>query len=143
MELKITSVSRKCQSCERQITASVGQETIDGRILWYESYSCPYCGYRLEVDGKDDTPDDIREAILAEEGEWALDVLETGPQAILALKVLRDALGLSLNEAKEVKDKMPGIVAVGTQAEMERLRYLLSFRKLQSSVAKVSRKQDD
>jgi hypothetical protein len=50
---------------------------------------------------------------------------------------------LSLGEAKEIKNKIPGIVAVGTRAEMERLRYLLSSKQLQSSVTKIIMYRED
>jgi len=130
-------IKRSCQSCGKPLNVTVGQEMIDGRIVWYESYDCPYCGSRTEVDGKDDTPDEIRNALLAEEGEWGLNISENGPQAIQAIKTLREALGLSLSEAQAAKKKIPGIVATGTRAEMERLRYLLSSSNIQSLVMKV------
>jgi large subunit ribosomal protein L7/L12 len=95
------------------------------RLTWYKSYSCPYCGSQIEEDGNDTTPDEIQKAILEQEGTWVLDIEETGERAILVVKILREALNLSLHDAIKIKKNMPGKAIEGTKTEMNRLKQIL------------------
>ena len=113
-----------CWECERAIQISVGQYISNQELVWYRSQNCPYCGNQLEEDGAGIPPEEIRQAILAIEGQYNLIVQETGSRAVVAIKLLRAALDLSLNEAMKLKSMMPGKTISGTKVEMERL---LSF----------------
>lgn len=134
----MTSIHTPCEQCERDAVVYVGQSINDGGLVWYASYCCPHCGFQLEEDGFDSPPDEIRRAILADEGEWTLIVHETGSRAILALKVLRKALNLSLDDIAKLRKLIPGSASNGTRVEMERLLILLSSEQLQASVSKIT-----
>lgn len=80
---------------------------------------CPACGQEYTADGLAPAPDAFRRLILAEEGEWALGA--TTRLSIALLKAVRDTLSLSLGEAQELKQRMPGELRRGTRYEMEQL----------------------
>lgn len=83
----------------------------------------------------------MREIVIAEQGEWALTVEATGGQIVQALKILREALGLSLPETSRLKPLLPGSVVSGTRAEMERLRVIL-LQHMISAAVKPSKEDD-
>jgi DNA-directed RNA polymerase subunit RPC12/RpoP len=127
----------RCDHCGKDILMDVNQTMAYGdQLVWNGSYLCSYCGSQIEVDGGEDIPEDVRNAILAQQGEWALNVTETS-RIVPILKVLREALHLSLGMIAQCKERMPGIVATGTRAEMERLHLLLLAEHLESSVQRT------
>lgn len=134
----MTSIHTACEHCGRDAVVNASQSIFNERLVWHTSYSCPHCGFQLEEDGFDSPPDEIRRAILADEGEWTLIVHETSSRVILALKVLRKALNLSLDDVAKLRNLIPGSVSNGTRAEMERRRILLSSEQLQASVSKIT-----
>ena len=118
-------INGNCWDCNRKIKISVGQSVYDKELYWHAEYSCPYCDSATSADYGGIPPEEIRQAILGAEGRWNLNVQEAGSRAIAVAKVLRKVLGLSLNEAMELKNKMPGLLFSGTKAEMDRLRQIL------------------
>lgn len=121
-----------CQNCNSPVKFHVGQAISSGELVWSTFYSCSHCGWQLGEDGWGMTPEYIREGILEAEGEWSLAVLETGKSATLAIKILREIMGLSLSEAMRLKKMMPGTVVTGTKTEIERLRRILVAEKLKA-----------
>ena len=79
----------------------------------------------------------MRKEILAKEETWKLIVLEKEQGATVVTKILRQAMELSLAEAKKLKKKMPGSVFVGTKGETDRLRHLLAAVGLKASISKT------
>ncbi|MEM9540012.1 MAG: hypothetical protein AAGA60_11005 [Cyanobacteria bacterium P01_E01_bin.42] len=119
-------IKDKCQDCDRNIPMFVKQHADRSGLVWSLEYCCPYCGCTISLDDRGYPPEDIREAILAAEGEWYLAIAETDPGLILiTVSRLRNVLNLSLSEAMQLKRKIPGEIASGTRAEMERLRIIL------------------
>ena len=114
-----------CCECNRVIPSDIGQYTYDKKLFWYESYTCPYCKTQVEVDNDGIPPKEIREAILATEGQQNLIIQEMENRSIVAIKISRLALDLPLNEAIKLKKRIPGVALSGTRVEMERLRQLL------------------
>src|SRR5260370_14190871 len=100
----------RCRSCGSEIDVTVGQAVYDSELVWHRGYSCPYCGSRTEEDGRGAAPDEVRYAVLQQEGEWALEVAEIGTGATLALKLLRRALNLSLGGIGELGKRIPGTI---------------------------------
>ncbi|MEG5233864.1 hypothetical protein QUB77_06365 [Microcoleus sp. AT9b-C3] len=115
---------------------SVGQSVFDKKVVLHLSYSCSHCGEAIELDDTHAIPDEIREEILAKEGNWNLIVLEKEQRATVVTKILGQAMELSLAEAMNLKKKMPGSVFVGTKAETERLKHLLAAEGLKASITK-------
>lgn len=62
-------------------------------------------------------PERIRNAILAQEGEWELRIPDSTAKVSVA-KTLRRELNLLLSETAEMLRRIPGAVATGTKAEM-------------------------
>ena len=123
--------------CKNSLEANVGQNTRRGRLNWFLSYKCPVCGNAIEEDGVDDTPEEIRSAIISQEGEYGLFVTE-GTQNVTALiTTLRKVLNLDLKEAAMLKKLVPGTILKGTKAEMDRLEVLLKNDGIDVLVEKV------
>lgn len=105
----------RCDQCGRPARLWFGE----GGRGWYESFHCPSCGNCYEADGGTPAPEEYRQAIIAADGEWALEA--TAPPSIPLLKALREALSLSLDEARDMKRRLPGELRRGTRYEMEKL----------------------
>ncbi len=94
----------------------VGQRASSRGVVWYASYTCPHCGARIEEDDGEPTPDDVRQAILADEGTFELYAVSTA-DPMRFLKVMRDERKLTLEEISELRKQLP-LLASGTQVEM-------------------------
>lgn len=81
----MATIKTRCNSCGAEIDATVGQGLGSPGVTWHMSYACPNCWDLLEADGGT-TPVDVRAAILAEDGTWALEV---GPEGA-ATRMLGD-----------------------------------------------------
>ncbi|RYZ37979.1 MAG: hypothetical protein EOO71_25870 [Myxococcaceae bacterium] len=101
-----------------------GQSALDV-LRWWASYTCDHCGRMVEMDGRGIPDEDFRDAFLRADGTWGLKIHASGSQAVLALKLLRVELGLSLVETGRLRDRMTGVVTQGTLAEMQHLQQLL------------------
>ncbi len=123
----VATVSHTCGSCGRESVAGVGQSTLGG-LRWWLAFRCSACGSMLEADGGEDAPEDIRQAIIAEQGLWALFVEAEGSGKVRVVAALREVLELTMAEAAALKGRLPGRVATGTRAEMEHRRQLLAGR---------------
>lgn len=133
-------IIKPCWDCKKEIKMYVGQHIfgVDLRLVWHRAYSCSNCGNQIEEDGYDLPPDEIREAILAQEGTWSLNIRDTDSYcANVVIKILREALKLSLFDAIKLKKKIPGKVIEGTKVEVNRLKQLLAKHGFQSSVSKA------
>jgi hypothetical protein len=118
-------VHGQCPRCAIAIAFSVGQTVQNGRIEWFRSYHCPACNLQIEEDGIDETPPEIREAILNVEEKWAIEVDSIDHQKAAAMKVIRELLKLSLTEISVLRKQIPGKLVEGTQLEMGRIETLL------------------
>jgi hypothetical protein len=82
-----------CQDCNNPVEFHVGQAISSGELVWNLSYICSNCGLQIEGDETGVPPEKFRKAILKAEGEWSLAILETGKNATLAVKIMREVLG--------------------------------------------------
>lgn len=123
----MATVPHTCGSCGRESVAGVGQHA-GASLRWWLAFRCPACGAMLEADGGDDAPEDVRQAIIAAHGLWALHVEAEGSERVRAVAALRHVLGLSMAEAGTLKGSLPGRVAEGTKVEMAHRRQLLAGR---------------
>ena len=101
-----------CPSCGSQGTLTRG-EKLGG---FWESFHCSQCGHRTEEDGAP-LYEALRQAIIAQEGEWALEL--TAPPTASLLKALRTVRGLSLSELQALRAQLSGTLRRGTQTEVE------------------------
>ena len=75
-------------------------------------------------------------AAAEEKDEFDVELTEVGPNKVKVIKVVREATGLGLKEAKEVVDGAPKVIKEGaTKAEAEELK-----TKLEAEGAKVTLK---
>lgn len=87
----------------------------------------------------DDTgfpPDEVRSFILRAEGEWHLLIEESQLNKVAAMKILRQALGISLTETQRLLKCFPDSSIKGTQTEMEWLKQLLATKEIQATVVR-------
>ena len=113
-----------CDRCGQPATQSFGEV---GRG-WFESFRCSACGNAYEADGGSPAPEEFRRAIIAEEGEWILEMI--AEPTVSLLKALREQLSLSLRKVHELKERMPAEVRRGTRHEVNTL-----LRALEKSAA--------
>ena len=81
-----------CDRCNKIIHINIQQTVINQRLRWSTSYSCPFCSTAIESDETGFPPNNIRQVILAEEGEYQLLIKQPELNKVKAVKVLRDAL---------------------------------------------------
>ncbi len=111
-----------CPDCGGEATIGTGDSAHSGRLRVYESHFCADCGYALEADGPGPLPEETRRRVLSEHGVFGLQVrVKRSQDRIVLMKVLREALGLSLPEAKRLVSRLPGVVVRGTRAEVRAL----------------------
>ena len=121
------SISVNCDQCGVLATLNFGQ----GGMGWFESFHCESCGCRWESDGPLPMPEPYRKAIIAEEGQWLLELVQ--PASPQLLNRVRNALQLSLEQLLELKRSVPVTLLVGTRFEIENFR-----SKLEDSPENVS-----
>jgi hypothetical protein len=71
-------------------------------------------------------------------GRWGLHVTTDGPERLSACKILHCDLNTTLDEVKKMKDRMPGIIYTGTQAETDWLCNRLRKFGFSSCIEKVN-----
>jgi hypothetical protein len=122
-DLIMPTVQYLCPNCGALFVANFGESIGTGKLTWSMSTQCSACNnYTTEIDGSGPLPDDLREIVLAEEGEWSLSIVDLGQDRVLALKALKQVLGLSAAEMIQLKSHLPANVAVGTKKEMRFLQ---------------------
>ena len=123
--MRTVELPTTCPYCHGEATATYGEFTI--HLRWGDWLECSSCGVREHGSGWDEPreafdfvrPSVARDAMLAEYGEWAL-VLEQ-PPSVVFLQALRSIFDLSLEELKQEKAQLPGIVRRGTRNRIEYL----------------------
>ena len=132
--MSINQVKYQCDECQKTVIASIGQTVINSQLRWYLSYECPSCNSAIEMDDVGFPPDEVRQNILAEEGEWDLILKETELKNKAKLsKLIRQALNLSLQEVLQRLKNLP-IITSGTRTEMQWLKQILAEESIDSSV---------
>ena len=125
-----------CGDCKANVNANVGQSFPDGRLRWYQSMKCEACCAATELDDIGIPPELIRSAILAESGHWKL-IAENSSDKAAAIRVVREALELSLAQSKELISKFPQLYS-GTEVECKWLQSLNQQKGIAASVEQVS-----
>jgi hypothetical protein len=123
--------------CKNLVEASVGQNVRRGKVNWFLSYKCPICGNVIEEDGVDETPAEIRNVIISQEGEYGLIVPENTQNVTALIATIRKTLNLDLKDASNLKKLIPGVILKGTKEEMYRMQVLVKNESVEVSVEKV------
>ncbi|MFJ6384345.1 hypothetical protein ACIQI7_30610 [Kitasatospora sp. NPDC092039] len=127
----------RCTDCGGTAVRSVGQFLTHGRELWWDAErSCPQCGAACcEDSDQDAAPQDVREALLTAHAPARLRL--TGPltDPVAALRALRGDADLSLQQARELLDRLRDFGLAGTAVEMAYWRARLAERGVAAEVA--------
>lgn len=127
----------RCQDCDGVVTADCGQSVVDGMLRWYVSYRCAKCGGAIEVDGNDGTPSEIRDAVIAETGEWEMYRSSTHNNVARLAKSLRKILGWSIADAAQLTKEEMLPFYHGTRPEVEWVSHALERDGIESNAVVI------
>lgn len=114
-------IARSCPDCRAQLSVHVHERVELGRLRWGESIHCSNCGMAQEACGADALPSDLRDALLAQEGQWSLDIVRPAPDVASAARLLRTKLDLTMQAALALVRTVGREVRHGTRGEMQLL----------------------
>jgi hypothetical protein len=128
-----------CGACSSAIKIRASHVFQNERLVWWRAYHCSACGNQIEEDGHGDPPDDIKLAILQQDGEWGLmiDPQQVDRRMIVFIKIMRQTLKLSLRAAADLSNRLPGPLVIGTRAEMDQFVHLLKAGEITASVIRI------
>jgi hypothetical protein len=106
-----------CESCGAPGTGWAVQLVQDGRLRWEEDWQCTEC-HIASGDRGVGAPAWIRDEILAQHGAYRLTLTDETVEGVVVLKVLRDALGLSIAQAQQAMRALRGAGYEGTYVEL-------------------------
>jgi len=131
------AVTEPCGDCGSTMHCELVQRIVDARLHWSIEGRCSGCGAAFCTFGWDDTPTQVREAIIAA-GELArlTVVLAEGTSKVALLKVFRES-GASLPEAVASAERALTTGIEGTPVELE----LLARRLREKDVPTVIRSE--
>nr|WSX47791.1 hypothetical protein OG409_01740 [Streptomyces sp. NBC_00974] len=113
-------ITTRCEACGGVLMRDTGQFIDRGRLWWGTEGTCLACPVAwCEQDFGDTTPEEIRQALLAEHGPARLRLTEPEASAVPVLRALREVHGLSLAQARAMTDELKTTGLVGTFVEME------------------------
>jgi len=119
-------IKKKCPDCEGESEFWFGDRAFDGRLSWASSEYCKSCHYSVEADDEGMLPDNLRDIELRQKGTWAVIFENYELNIAKTLKLIRDCLGLTVSDLKNIKNSLPGPIFPGTRAEAE--RFLFYFK---------------
>ena len=125
-----------CDNCDREINIKIHQTIIDRNLRWSISYVCPFCSIAIESDDIGYPPEDIRQIILITEGEYQLSVTQPNLNKVKAVKILRNALDISIMEASQILKLFPQPALRGTKIEMIYLQQLFKAEGIEAEILK-------
>ncbi|MEU8517867.1 hypothetical protein AB0C76_40825 [Kitasatospora sp. NPDC048722] len=114
------TITARCEACGGVLILDTGQSIEGGRLWWGTEGGCQSCPIAwCDQDFGDATPEEIRQALLAEHGPARLRLTEPEASAVPVLRALREVHGLSLAQARAMADELKTTGLVGTFVEME------------------------
>jgi hypothetical protein len=113
-------VAAPCEGCGGVLTRDVGQYIDHEKLWWGTEAACGTCpiGW-CEQDTGGATPEEIRNALLAEHGPARLRLADDEPNLVPVLRALREVLHLSLRQARATACTLKETGLVGTLVEIE------------------------
>jgi hypothetical protein len=112
-------VSHACPDCRAPVTITHVQCIAGERLRYYEGLHCVKCGCAVEADG-DVLPDVIRGLFYSNHGRWALEIVDAGPQRVIAARAIAAVLGVAPPDA--LRRLQPNtMLEEGTRIEIELL----------------------
>jgi hypothetical protein len=114
-------------ACGGEATCEVVQRLDGNRLQWTRDCRCSRCGTATAEVGWDETPADIRAALLDRWGAARVVAADGSVPQVPALRAFR-AAGASIPEARAVAALLAGEGVTGTYVEMELLAQRLRAR---------------
>jgi hypothetical protein len=133
----MTIIKGQCYNCNNLIEIEIQQTMIREKLKWYLSYNCKFCNASVQIDDVNLLPEDIRQKVFIEEGEWEIlvDNFEKHKQSVI--KCLRHLLDISTidlyQKIKETKSKS-GAIYNGTKFEVDWLYSCMLINGIESIV---------
>jgi predicted RNA-binding Zn-ribbon protein involved in translation (DUF1610 family) len=114
--IKSSEVSYPCPDCGLADQLRVGQSGFDGRLRWGEYTCCVQCGLTTEASGVGFPPEEIREKMIAVNGQWVV-FLDQVKSSAITTKVIMKSLDVESKQALgALRNPMEGVYR-GTQVE--------------------------
>lgn len=128
-------ITAQCEACSGVLILDTGQFIERGRLWWGTEGDCQSCPVAwCEQDSGDATPEEIRQALLAEHGPARLRLKEPTASAVPVLRALREVHGLSLAQALAMMEELRTAGLVGTLVEMELVAARLRHHSVETTI---------
>jgi hypothetical protein len=128
-------VTSPCVTCGGVLVRDVGQFIDRGQLRWSLEGQCQACHNTWCETGAGPTPEEIRQALLAEHGAARLRLATKEASLVPVLRALRETSHLSLGEAQLTAAELSGGGMVGTSVEMAYLADGLRKRSVATTLA--------
>lgn len=113
------TVSMPCSSCAGQGIGRVYETIVNGRLHWVLTHDCP--DGLTESMGWDETPEELRQAIITQCGTYRLRFArDVGDARVAVMKVLHGT-GVAMSDLPATLAALAGAGMPGTEAESELL----------------------
>ncbi|MEU2619661.1 hypothetical protein ABZ642_16250 [Streptomyces sp. NPDC007157] len=131
-------VTSPCVTCGGALVRDVGQFIDRGQLRWSTEGQCPACPNAWCETGAGPTPQEIRQALLAEHGAVRLRLATEETSLVPVLRALREVSHLPLGEARLMAAELSGVGLVGTFVEMTYLAGELRQRSVATTLIPTS-----
>ncbi|SCL32589.1 hypothetical protein GA0074692_3353 [Micromonospora pallida] len=128
------SVARACDDCEAEMVCELAQRIVHDRLHWTAECHCPHCGSTVAICGWDDTPDEIRDALVARYGLARLTVEDltgcppTAEKNLVALPTLERGQGPD-RRSPDLSTEVQYLVLGHSHSHMSAIRVLSRVEK--------------
>lgn len=128
----MAKIKIRCE-CGNGIDGIVGQVLYENELRWYMSYKCEKCGRVVELDDNDKTPEEIRDVIIKEEGEWKI-ILKNLKDLTKVVYILKK--DYDFEDIKIFKERIRNGLITGTKSEMMKIKKSLSNKGIECILVK-------
>jgi hypothetical protein len=133
----MVSIEEQCSSCGKMGNVSYVQGFVSqiGELRGHKEFHCSRCNarYYAHIDGW--LIPTMRQRLLEQDGYWEL-ILVDERSRVPAIKIIRQALGLTLLELREITGSSGTRMYVGTQAETQWLQHLMLKDEITTTIRK-------
>jgi hypothetical protein len=131
-------IEAQCGQCGGPCEGWAVQVIRNRKLRWELEWACNKCGNAHDGDWGA-APTEVREPLLAEHGFYRLKVIDSSTSSGKILKAFRDALGGSLQEAKEAAEEAKNKGYYGTYIEVTLVKQFLERSDIEASVESANR----
>ncbi len=121
--------------CGSAYYINVSDSSVTGELTNYISHYCEKCGMAMEEDDFGQLPEKLRNIVLKQDGKWGLNLI-SGKKSVIG-KVIKEMKSMNIDEIFKLLKKVPGILFVGTRAEMEVIKHHFDKEEIESVVEPI------